>query len=61
MTNRFASRKFIVSLAALASATGLVAAGCIADGVYATVVVATVGGYLTANVMQKPTAKEPAP
>ena len=47
------SRKFIIAALAILSATILVACGCIADGVYATVVVATVGAYLTANVTQK--------
>lgn len=51
--NRFASRKFILALLTLVSATGLVATKCIADGVYSAVVIATVGAYLTANVMQK--------
>lgn len=48
-----ASRKFILAMASLASATWLTAAGYIADGVYSAVVIATVGGYLTANVVQK--------
>lgn len=51
------SRKFILSLLSLASATGLCATGHIADGVYSAVVIATVGAYLTANVTQKATAK----
>lgn len=53
-----ASRKFLLALATVASATWLVAAGHIADGVYSAVVIAAVGGYLTANVTQKATAKE---
>jgi hypothetical protein len=53
-----ASRKFILALFAVASATWLVAAGHIADGVYSAVVIAAVGGYLAANVTQKATAKE---
>lgn len=53
-----ASRKFLLALATVASATWLVASGHIADGVYSVVVVAAVGGYLTANVTQKATAKE---
>lgn len=55
---RLASRKFLLALATVASATWLVAAGHIADGVYSAVVIAAVGGYLTANVTQKATAKE---
>jgi hypothetical protein len=57
--NRYRSRKFILTLASVASATGLVAFGLISDGVYSTVMIATVGGYLTANVAQKATIKEP--
>lgn len=53
-----ASRKFLLALATVASATWLVASGHIADGVYSAVVIAAVGGYLTANVTQKATAKE---
>lgn len=53
-----ASRKFLLALATVASATWLVAAGHIADGVYSAVVIAAVGGYLTANVTQRATAKE---
>ena len=55
---RLASRKFLLALATVASATWLVAAGHIADGVYSAVVIAAVGGYLAANVTQKATAKE---
>ena len=53
-----ASRKFLLALATVASATWLVASGHIADGVYSAVVIAAVGGYLAANVTQKATAKE---
>jgi len=55
---RLASRKFLLALATVASATWLVASGHIADGVYSAVVIAAVGGYLAANVTQKATAKE---
>ncbi len=57
---RYASRKFIVAMAAIASASWLVYTGHIADGVYSAVVIAAVGGYLAANVTQKATAKEGA-
>lgn len=60
MTQRYASRKFLLALAVLASATWLVAAGHIADGVYSAVVIATVTGYYAANVTQKAATKEPA-
>ena len=55
---RYASRKFIVAMAAIASASWLVYTGHIADGVYSAVVIAAVTGYLAANVTQKATAKE---
>ena len=57
---RDASRKFAVAMAAIASASWLVYAGHIADGVYSAVVIAAVTGYLAANVTQKATAKEGA-
>lgn len=49
----YSSRKFIVALVAIVGATVLVYTGKIVDGVYATVVVAVVSGYYTANVSQK--------
>lgn len=56
--SHLASRKFLLAMTALLSATWLVANNHIADGVYSAVVIATVGGYLAANVTQKATAKE---
>ncbi len=56
---RYASRKFLLALAVVASATGLVAFKLISDGVYSAVVIATVTGYLGANVIQK--KQEPKP
>ena len=53
----YASRKFLLSFATVASATALVYLGAIADGVYSAVVIAAVGGYLTANVAQKAVVK----
>lgn len=47
------SRKFIIAALAILSATILVAFGAIADGVYATVVVASITAYQSANVIQK--------
>lgn len=49
---RLSSRKFILAVLSLLSATALCWAGHIADGVYATVITATVGAYLAANVIQ---------
>lgn len=54
----FTSRKFLLAVAALAGTTWLCAAGHIADGVYSAVVIATVGAYITGNVVQKATAKD---
>lgn len=54
----YASRKFLLSLATLVSASWLVYAGHIADGVYSAVVIAAVTGYLAANVAQKATQKD---
>jgi hypothetical protein len=51
------SRKFILALLSLLSASILCVTGHIADGVYSAVVIATVGAYMTANVAQKATAK----
>lgn len=55
--NRYASRKFLLALAVLISATGLVATGHIADGVYSAVVIADLTAYLASNVTQKAVAK----
>lgn len=55
---RFASRKFIVTVLALLSASVLCAMGHIHEGVYSTVMVASVGAYLAANVTQKATVKD---
>ena len=52
------SRKFLAALAALASAHYLVLTGHIAEGVYSAVVIATIGGFLTANVAQKAISKD---
>ncbi len=51
--NRLTSRKFILAVLSLLSAFILVWFDKIDAGVYATVVVATVGAYLAANVTQK--------
>jgi len=53
----FRSRKFVLAVLALASATMLCWYGRIADGVYSAVAIATIGGYLAANVSQKAVTK----
>lgn len=53
----FISRKFLLSMATLASNHYLVANTFIADGVYSAVMIATVGAYIAGNVVQKATAK----
>lgn len=55
--SRYASRKFLLAVATLASATFLVWGHHIADGVYSAVVIATVGAYLAANVSQRAVEK----
>lgn len=55
MKEKLLSRKFLVALGSLISASLLCWNGHIADGVYSAVVIATVGAYQTANVMQKKT------
>ncbi len=57
MIARLSSRKFLLALFALLSATLLTWFGHIADGVYSAVVIATVGAYIAGNVTQKATAK----
>jgi hypothetical protein len=53
MRSTFLSRKFIIALVSIISCTVLVLNKSIADGVYSAVMVATVGAYLAANVIQK--------
>lgn len=55
--NGYKSRKFILAVATLASATWLVATGHIADGVYSAVVIGSVGAYIAGNVAQKAITK----
>lgn len=60
MTSRFLSRKFLLALAALLSACALLALDCITAMIWRDVVLGTVGAYITGNVVQKATSKEPA-
>lgn len=59
-TNKYLSRKFLLALAVLVSATVLVWLGHIADGVYSAVVIATIGAYFAVNLTQKVTVKNAA-
>ena len=51
--DKFLSRKFVASILALASAHTLVLYGHISDGVYSSVVIATIAAYITGNVAQR--------
>jgi len=57
MDKRLTSRKFLLALFSLLSASFLCYHHHIADGVYSAVVIATVGAYLAANVAQVKVAK----
>jgi hypothetical protein len=52
-TGRFSSRKFLLALAVVATASVLCYVGKVSDSVYRDIVVATVATYLAANVTQK--------
>jgi hypothetical protein len=56
---RLGSRKFILALLSLASATTLCLLGNISDGVYSAVVIATVAAHITGNVAQKQMETKP--
>lgn len=49
-------RKFTVAMFAILCATLMVGLGKISDGVYSTIMVATISAFLAANVIQKKTA-----
>ena len=53
VVNKAGGRKFLMALICLASATSLCLYGHISDGVYTAVVIATVGAFITGNVVQK--------
>lgn len=48
---KMSSRKFILALVSVISASVLVYLAKISDGVYSTIMVSTIAAYLTANVM----------
>lgn len=54
---KFTSRKFLLAAFAIGSATGLVAFGLIADGVYSAIVLGALAFYNVANVAQKQVEK----
>lgn len=58
--SRYASRKFLLALLSLASATWLALEHVIAAGDYKAVVLGTVGAYIIGNVAQKATSKDAA-
>lgn len=58
--SRYASRKFLLALLSLISATWLVATGAITPDVYKYVVLGTAGAYITGNVVQKWVEKKTA-
>ena len=55
---RFASRKFLLSIAILIAATAALFAGYLSDTLWRDVVLGTCGVYLAANVTQKATQKD---
>lgn len=57
---RYASRKFLLALFVVLSATGLVAFDKIEGTIYSAVIMAALAVYSTANVAQKATAKASA-
>ena len=56
--NRYASRKFILSILSLASASWIVFEKVITTGDYKAVVIGTVGAYIIGNVAQKAVSKD---
>lgn len=53
------SRKFLATMTSITSATWLAHDKFIADGVYSAVMIAVVAAYVTSNVAQKMSAKQP--
>lgn len=53
MKEKLVSRKFILAVLSLITTTTLCFTGDINGGVYSTVIIATVGAYITGNVLQK--------
>lgn len=53
MSTPLLSRKWLLAMTTLVTSGLLCLGGYISDGVYSAVVIATVGAYLTANVVQK--------
>ncbi len=53
MDSKLSSRKFILCCAVLISCTALMAMGVVAGAEYKSIVLGTVGVYVTGNVVQK--------
>lgn len=51
-------RKFIFAMWVTVAATALIAFDKISDGVYSTIIIAALGGYLVGNVAQKQVLKD---
>jgi hypothetical protein len=60
-SSRYASRKFLIALLVVLSATWLVYLGRIGDAVYQVIVLGVVTVYLGANVAQRFVDKKAAP
>jgi len=54
---RYASRKFLLAVVAFLTFTGLRIAGVLDQGAYVTLAMFALGGYLSANVVQKAVEK----
>lgn len=52
------SRKFLLAVFAIASATTLIAFELVSEGVYSTIVLASLGVFTGGNVLQKTAGKE---
>ena len=59
MADKLISKKFIIAFLAIVINAALVYFGKISDGVYSTVMVATIAAYLTANVMDNKEVAKP--
>ena len=58
MIDKLTSRKFIFALITIIISSLLVSMGKISDGVYSTIMIATIGAYLAAHVIQTKSTDE---